>query len=140
MKYILSGLFVIITTSASAGESKKFEYPTEISCKPRTQLTVDIVDGIKKVKDKEMIEDHVFEYLANGKYRFKRTSKKDILTTFDTGLSNQESVLNIYSNSIKYSIALYANRYVMLGNMSFGSPGDSGVYSIIIEGPCEIKW
>ena len=123
-----------------AQDDDLFDYPALIKCKPSVHLSVNINEGIHKSKHK--IEQHDFEYIANGKFRFAKDSwGSGQPPVFDSGLSHENSVINIYSGSVVYSIALYAERYVMASVL----PGKTtnatlGVSANVIEGACEVKW
>lgn len=134
-------LFLILSFSPTVGmtqQQEKFDYPLLISCTPKTQIEANIVTGVE-TNLKYRVEIHDFEYMGNGRYRYK--PKKDHLTVqFKSSITNKGNVLTLISPGIAYSIALYQDRYVGVSSRDEFTLAIIGAGTTIFEGPCEIKW
>jgi hypothetical protein len=134
----ISIIFILILVASSSSFAKNvevFEYPTKISCVPEMQIGLNINDGIHKV---DTPVTHVFEFVANGKYRFPKRKGSDYVIVFDSDISHDGSVINIYSDSVFYSIAMYAERYVASASLSRSD--FPTVHTTLYQGKCEIDW
>ncbi len=119
-------------------EASTFKYPKQIECTPEKGSTVEIVGGIKDVNLKAF-EPKIFHHVANGHFK----SQETLGDIFSTVLSHEETALSLISESGRqYTVSLYQEHYtgVYVNSSHMISIEDIGIFALIEQGKCSIKW
>lgn len=133
-------LLAYATHTIPAHADPQFKYPNLIECTPTRAVGVKLVDGI--IEEPELIKlvNHSFEYIQNGKYKYKSS-----YPVFSSRVTNQGDVLNLYNGATSFSISMYEGKYISASSHEAIILPDGEVVGLhasgnLFEGHCKVTW
>jgi hypothetical protein len=142
MKKTSAAIFLLTLAGniTPAQAEAEFKYPNIIECTPTRAVGITLADGI--IEQPELIKqvNHSFEYIQNGKYKYKSS-----YPVFSSKLSNQGHILNLYNGATSFSINIYEGNYISANSheamvLPDGKVVGGHASGNLFEGSCKIIW